>query len=375
MRRSPEQRWLDAAAKVARSNQKPETVVIEVVDKLYVPITIFRGVDKVHTVNVSVHPQITVFPHRHLTSVGRLTMKSTRGNGLHRSDHPVAVSTDGRVWMRMSHNPEVSPAAYIAGSILTEHDTVFESDGWRAARTHVRDDYKVEERARALLEWATVAFAMDDEGNVYRRMFSPVFQLFCKQEYGTLSVTALCHDYAHTVLPHPHKEIKNLHWPDTDLSWVDTGLIFPIWEIEAMQALLQQLKSIDNVSVIDPVDFVRPDLREKIAKENAYHGAFLETFVDMLDRELLNDLSDSPIAKASSSLRKAAKRAIGDSGSRIDLLAAVRVFKEILAQQDSRSVFASIEKSSWPLPVSPFDILELRAAFLATQYLKPSAAA
>jgi hypothetical protein len=361
-RSSSEQRWLDAAAKVARINQQSETVMVRVEDKLYLPIATGRrvpdrakmGSAEVHKIDLNFDLRVCVFPYRQLTSIGRVTVKTTRGDDLHRTDRSVMVDRDGIAWMSVPRAPYAAAADFMVSSVLSEFDTVLYTEGWKANKV----SEKVGERVRAVTEWATDRFAMDDEGNVYGRLRNPVFQLFCKRDHGYLSVTALFHDQAHYSLPYPDQQIGNL-------GWVDTGLMFPPWEFEAMEALLKLLATQDRVHVQNPVDHIVPSLHDKLASAYIRDSDILQAFASRLHNDLIFDFSQSALCSAGSKMTKSADDIVRDKNSRKAFSAAVEKLGKELEKDAGKSVFDKIAASNWPLPVSPFEVLRLRAACLA----------
>jgi hypothetical protein len=364
-RSSSEQRWLNAAAKVARINQQSETVMVRVEDKLYLPIATGRrvpgrakmGSAEVHKIDLNFDLRVCVFPYRQLTSIGRVTVKTTRGDDLYRTNCSVMVDRDGIAWMSVPRAPYVAAADFMVSSVLSEFDDVLYTEGWKANKVSEYEQYKVGERVRAVTEWATDRFAMDDEGNVYGRLRNPVFQLFCKRDHGYLSVTTLFHDQAHYSLPYPDQEIGNL-------GWVDTGLMFPPWEFEAMEALLKLLATQDRVHVQNPVDHIVPSLRDKLASAYIRDSDILQAFASRLHNDLIFDFSQSALCSAGSKMTEAAEDIMHDKSRRKAFAAAVEKLTKQLAKPAGKPVFEEIAVSTWPLPISPFEVLRLRAESL-----------
>jgi hypothetical protein len=364
-RSSSEQRWLDAAAKVARTNQRSETVIVRVEDQLYLPIASGRlvpdkaemGSAEVHKIGLNFDLRVCVFPYRQLTSIGRVTVKTHRGDDLHRTNRSVMVDRDGIAWMSLPRDYSVSAADFMVSSVLNEFDTVLAIAGWKANKISEYEQYQVGERVRAVTEWATDRFAMDDEGNVYGRLRNPVFQLFCKRDHGYLSVTALFHDHAYYSLPYPDQEIG-------DLGWVDTGLMFPPWEFAAMEALLKLLATQEQVHVQNPVDHIVPSLRDKLASAYIRDGDILQAFAARLHNDLIFDFSQSALCSAGSKMNDAVEDIMDDEKSRKAFAAAVERLSKELAKPAGKAVVENIAASAWPLPISPFEVLRIRAECL-----------
>jgi hypothetical protein len=368
-RLSSEQRWLDTAAKVARTNQRSETVMVRVEDQLYLPITTGHcvpdkaemGSAEVHKIGLDFDLRVCVFPYRQLTSIGRVTVKTHRGDDLHRTGRSVMVDKDGIAWMSLPRDHSVSAADFMVSSVLSEFDTVLAITGWKADKISEYEQYKVGERVRAVTDWAINRFAMDDEGNVYGRLRNPVFQLFCKRDHGYLSVTALFHDQAYYSLPYPDQEIG-------DLGWVDTGLMFPPWEFDAMEAVLKVLAAQDQVHVQNPVDHIVPSLRDKLASAYLRDGDILQAFASRLHNDLIFDFSQSALCSAGSRMTDAVGDIMHDKSSRKAFAAAVEKLTKELAKPAGKPVFDKIAASNWPLPISPFEVLCLRAERLMSAH-------
>jgi hypothetical protein len=126
--------------------------------------------------------------------------------------------------------------------------------------------------------------------------------------------------------------------------------------------------------VQNPVDHIVPSLRDKLASAYLPDGDILQAFASGLHNDLIFDFSQSALCSAGSRMTDAAGDIMHDKSSRKAFAAAVEKLTKELAKPAGKPVVEKIAATAWPLPISPFEVLRLRAdSFVPARSVKETA--